>query len=116
MISFISILFVALALLGLSTILALALGKAASRGDADLDRFELRSKLHARDLREHPAIGMRRESYAGLALAQSTIAREPSSTVPSSSRSAGTQRSPVSSFTSRRPRVRLNTPGSGARP
>jgi hypothetical protein len=86
------------------TTLAIALGRAAAHGDDELESM----------LERHLAV--RRQSYAGLARDQSTISREPSITVPPSSTSVGTQRFPVSSCTSRRPRVWLKTPGSGASP
>jgi hypothetical protein len=91
------------------TTLAIALGRAAAHGDEELD-----SMLE----RDHPIglITARRQSYTGLAWDQATISREPSITLPSSSTSVGTQRFPVSSCTSRRPRVWLNRPGSGASP
>jgi len=96
------------AAMGLSATLAIALGRAAARADRDMD-----DQLAERRSR---ALTLLRQNYAGLSPAQSTIARDPSITVPSSNSSVGTQRLPVSSCTSRRPRVRLKTPGSGASP
>ena len=88
--------------------LAVAMSRAAAQADEELD------ELLARRMGAAP--GPSNESYAGFDFAQATISCEPSITVPSSSTSVGTQRLPVSSCTSRRPRVWLNTPGSGAKP
>jgi hypothetical protein len=93
----------------LCALMVLALSRAASRADDELDEIVAR-RIGASDAREQ------HESYAGLAFAQATILSEPSITVPSSRTNVGTQRLPVSSCTSRRPRVRLSTPGSGANP
>jgi hypothetical protein len=90
-------------------LMVLALSRAASRADEELDEIVAR-RIGATEAREQ------HESYAGWAFAQATISCEPSITVPSSSSNVGTQRLPVSSCTSRRPRVRLSTPGSGASP
>ena len=90
-------------------IIVLAMARVAARADAELDEL-LARRLGSAGTSETL------ESYAGLARAQPAISREPSTTVPSSSRSVGTQRLPVSSWTSRLPRVWLNTPGSGANP
>lgn len=89
--------------------MALAMGRAAAIADDELDEL-LARRLGTAATREL------RESYAGLDVAQATISLEPSITEPSSSTSAGTQRFPVSSWTSRRPRVWLNAPGNSPSP
>src|SRR5262249_45493305 len=99
------------ALVVMMATVALALGRAAAQADED----------YARLLGEQPsqvidAAQLLRDSYAGLAAAQAAISREPSTTVPSSRRRVGTQRLPVSSATSRLPRVWFMNPGSGANP
>jgi hypothetical protein len=92
-----------------SALLAFALGRAAGRADRDADELWEERKAAL-------SMTLFRQDYAGFDRAQSTIACESSITVPSSSTSAGTQRFPVNSSTSERPRVLLKIPGSGANP
>jgi hypothetical protein len=94
---------------GFAATLMLALGRTAAQADEELDLL-----LTARSSRL--VMTDDRQSYAGLDRAQSTIPCDPSITVSSSSTSVGTQRLPVSSCTSLRPRVWLNIPGRGANP
>jgi len=102
------ILILGLGAMAFCAVLVLALTRVAASADEDLDEIVARRISRSRIPRN--------ESYAGLARAQSTISAEPSITVPSPRRSVGTQRMPVSSCTSCRPLVWLNTPGSGANP
>jgi hypothetical protein len=99
----------AVVVMGFSGALALALARVAGEADREADA-ELAGRVVT------PRISLIRQNYAGFADAQSTISCEPSMTVPSLSRSVGTQRLPVSSCTSRRPRVPLSAEGRGAKP
>lgn len=72
-----------------SAVIAIALGRAAAYADRDME-LQRREELARRERRS-------RISYAGWSRAQSAIARDPSTTVPSSSTRVGTQRFPVSS-------------------
>lgn len=86
--------------LGCCAVIALALSRAAALADRDMES-------QARQLQRErgPRLRLLNGGYAGWPSAHATISREPSITVPSSSTSVGTQRFPVSSWTSRRPRV-----------
>jgi hypothetical protein len=96
--SMVIIIVLGIAVMGLGATFAVALGRVAHRADEELESALTEEFGTA-------AIMLLRDGYAGLALAQSTIARESSITVPSSSTRVGTQRLPVSAWTSRRPRV-----------
>ena len=99
----------AIGALGFSAVVAIALARVAGNADREMERALAENTSASRALHAH-------QTYAGWDSAQALIAFESSITVPSSSTSVGTQRLPVSSWTSRRPLVRLNIPGNGARP
>jgi hypothetical protein len=71
--------------MGFGALLAVALGRAAGLADE-------RSNRVMAERRSNPTVLGYRQTYAGFARAQSTIAWESSITEPSSSTSVGTQR------------------------
>jgi hypothetical protein len=84
------IIIAATAVVVLIAVFTVALARAA--GQADRDTAELLAEGWP-ELRDSSIA----EGYPGFASAHATISREPSTTVPSSSTSVGTQRLPVSS-------------------
>ena len=110
MILSISILVAVLCVVCLSALFAVALGRAAARGDAELND-RLRRARAIRGL----TIDASRQSYAGLDRPRGAIVRAHSTTAPLQNRRSSAQRSRVSSLTMRRPRMRLHTPSGNAR-
>ncbi len=98
----------ALGAVAFSAVTAIALGRVAGRADRDMEL------LIEKRLAGEPITAS--QTYAGLDPVHTPISGEPSIAVASASRSLASERSPVSSWTSPRPRVRLTTPGSGAKP
>jgi hypothetical protein len=82
------------AVVSFSALLAVALGRAAAYADRDMEIDRERERVSSE---RRARLTVVRGGYAGCSRAQSTIACEPSTTVPSSSTSAGTKRFPVSS-------------------
>lgn len=82
------------AVIAFSAVMAVALGRAAAGADREMeiDRERELARLHRRS-----RLTVLPGGYAGWSRAHATISREPSTTVPSSSTSVGTQRFPVSS-------------------
>jgi hypothetical protein len=101
LISLVVILALTLGGVALSTGVAIAIGRAGAAADADLDRL-----LDER--RPGPSITVLRQSYVGLARAQSVVTREHSITA-SLPGSSADRRSPTSSCTSRRLRLPART-------
>jgi hypothetical protein len=102
------ILILGLGAMAFCSVLVLALAQVAASADEHDDEIIARRLSAPR--------GARNENYAGLALAASTIAEDPSSTAPAPRQSGAAQRLPASSCTSRRPLVWLSTPSGGAKP
>jgi len=98
----------ALGAVAFSAVTAIALGRVAGQADRDMEL--LIEKRRAGD----PITAS--QTSAGLDPVHAPVSTVPSITVAAASTSGATERSPVSSWTSRRPRVRLTTPGSGAKP
>jgi hypothetical protein len=100
----------ALGAMVLSAVLAIALARIAALADRDAEQL-------LEQYRAMPTTGVYRHRYTGVARAQGATIARPSSIAVSSSRiRVATQRLPVSSCASRRPRVWLNTPGGKPRP
>ncbi|MFI4992315.1 MAG: hypothetical protein ACHQCH_01705 [Solirubrobacterales bacterium] len=86
----------------LSTGVAIAIGRVGAAADADLDRL---LDQHRRG----PAVTILRQSYIGLARAQSVLVREHSITASLPGKSTGRRSPPASSCTSRRLRLPAHT-------